>query len=127
MLTRVQGPPPPLRDYTKPMPNQLSGVLSQHATHRIRQHADTILTRHTQTNKTTHLQASECSNHDDAQAQAAREEVVQAHLLDDVTSSGALLGVQLGHQVVCCSVVGWLVVGKVDRLCWRGSVRVHVC
>lgn len=47
-----------------------------------------------------HLQAREGTDHDDTQAQAASEQRVPAHLLDDVTSSGTLLRVQLGHQVV---------------------------
>ena len=43
------------------------------------------------------LQAGECTNHDDAQRQAAREQRKPAHLLDDIAHGGALHGVQLAH------------------------------
>ena len=40
------------------------------------------------------------TNHDNAQAKSTGAQVVPSHVLDDVSHSGALLGVELGHEVI---------------------------
>mmetsp|Transcript_249 Transcript_249/g.464 ORF Transcript_249/g.464 Transcript_249/m.464 type:complete len:257 (-) Transcript_249:600-1370(-) len=48
----------------------------------------------------TPLQTSECTNHGNTETQTTSSQGHPAHLLDNVTHSGTLLGVQLGHQVI---------------------------